>query len=206
MLGRFLAKELSYPSNLVGQLILAPLWNRRNAALNDMVFEIMELSQDDSVLDVGFGGGYLLGKILDAAPNGHIAGIDRSPVMVKSCQRRYRAQIRNQRLLLHCGKAESLPFDDASFSKACSVNSIFYWDDVESAFSEVWRVLQPSGTFVVCFTDPSSLESKSFTRHGVTLFHVDQVHQMLEGAGFSVGRPTQGADRHREFWCSVASK
>ncbi len=56
-LGKFIAKQLGNPSAIVGNLILAPLWNRRNSALNDLAFDNLALSSQDRVLEVGFGGG-----------------------------------------------------------------------------------------------------------------------------------------------------
>lgn len=39
MVAKSQARQLAHPSGLFGRLILAPLWKRRNAALNDAAFE-----------------------------------------------------------------------------------------------------------------------------------------------------------------------
>lgn len=58
-IAKFLARELGNPSTIMGRLYLAPMWNRRNAALNNTAFEHLELQSHDRVLEIGFGGGYL---------------------------------------------------------------------------------------------------------------------------------------------------
>lgn len=64
MIAKLMARQLGHPSGLVGRLILGPLWNRRNAALNDVAFDHLALRPHDRVLEVGFGGGYLIGRIV----------------------------------------------------------------------------------------------------------------------------------------------
>jgi len=44
--------------------------------------------------------------------------------------------------------AEALPFDDAKFSHAFSMESLYYYADIEAAAREIRRVLRPGGLFV----------------------------------------------------------
>ena len=67
---KFVAQQLGRPSGLIGQLILGPVWNKRNAALNDVAFDHLALNPHDRVLEVGFGGGYLLSRISTVVTEG----------------------------------------------------------------------------------------------------------------------------------------
>ena len=78
--GRWLAGQLADPGGPAG-ILLAPLWNRRNAALNDAAFDALALAADDRVLEVGFGGGYLLGRMAGRVSQGFVAGADVSAAM-----------------------------------------------------------------------------------------------------------------------------
>jgi SAM-dependent methyltransferase len=206
MLSRFIAKQLANPSVVIGRFALAPIWNRRNAALNNAAFVAMEIEPQDAVLEVGFGGGYLLGRMLEVVQEGTVAGVDKSAAMVAYCRRRYRSQIRSGRLVLHCDAGEHIPFGSGEFTKACAVNSLFYWEDVRSVLSEVCRVLKEGATFVLCFTDRRSLESKAFAQQGMALYAIDEVQSMLEEAGFGVVDIIRQADKHREYYCIRACK
>jgi len=206
MLAKFQAQQLGHPSGLIGKLILAPMWNRRNSALNDVAFERLALRPDDRVLEVGFGGGYLMGRMAAVVTEGRLAGVDVSPAMVDVCSIRFRALIQASRLDLQCASAESLPYPDGHFTKACTVNSIFYWPDAQQAIRELSRVLEPGGRLVTCFTSQESLQGKSFSQHGLRLYQVEQVEQMMRTAGLAQVSVTRHADRHRQFWSMVGQR
>ena len=52
MMAKYVAGQLTAPSGVVGRWILAPLWNRRNSALNDFAFGSLALQPCDRVLEV----------------------------------------------------------------------------------------------------------------------------------------------------------
>lgn len=203
---QYLARQLSHPTGLVGKFVLAPLWNRRNAALNEAAFTYLVLKEDDRVLDIGFGGGYLLGKIILTVTEGFAAGIDVSPVMVENCRTRYQEEIKAERVDIQCGQVEELPYPDGCFSKISSVNSIFYWDDAEKGISEIYRVLEDGGLLVLTFTCKEDLGSKGFARHGVKVFEAEEVEEMLVKAGFRYVWTVRGQDQHRAFVSVVGRK
>jgi ubiquinone/menaquinone biosynthesis C-methylase UbiE len=206
MLTKFLAKQLGHPAGVFGRFVLAPMWNKRNAALNKVAFDGLALHPADRVLEVGFGGGYLLGRMAAVVTSGFLAGVDVSPDMVALCAKRYHTLIEAGQLDLKCAPAESLPFPADSFTKACSVNSIFYWKNAPQAIAELWRVLKPGGMVVLCFTCKQSLKDKKFTQHGVKMYEVAEVEQMLVTAGFQNLDLHRTADKHREFWRVTGQK
>ena len=206
MLARWIAGQLGHPSRLVGRLVLAPLWNKRNSALNDAAFDRLALRPHDRVLEVGFGGGYLLGRMAAVVTEGFLAGVDVSPAMVAFCQKRFRSLVEAKKLELQCAPAEVLPYPADSFTKVCTVNSIFYWENVPQAISELWRVLEENGMLVMCFTCKTSLEDKSFVQRGLVLYKDDQIGPMMEAAGFRAVSVTRASDRHRQFLCVTGKK
>lgn len=202
----YLARQLSSPSGIVGKVVLGRLWNRRNAALNEATLAQMDLREDDRVLDIGFGGGFLLGKAIATVKRGRVAGLDASPVMVENCRARYRDEIKDGRVDIRCGRVETVPYPDGHFSTVSSVNSIFYWRDARQGIAEIYRILENRGRLVLTFTCQKDLESKGFVQHGVKTYSEEEVRQMLADAGFQDIQMTRGRDRHREFVCMTGWK
>lgn len=200
---RLLAQQLANPSRITGNLA-ARVWNRRNAALNDAAFDSLALTANSRLLEVGFGGGYLLGRMAGVVTAGLLAGVDISPAMVGRCERRYRSLVQSGRLELSCAPAESLPYPAEHFTRACSVNSIFYWQDVRRGLSELHRVLTRDGLAVLCFTCKESLETRGFAEH-IALYEDGEIERMALACGFQVD-VERLADRHRDFLRLVARK
>ncbi|MCB0043188.1 MAG: methyltransferase domain-containing protein [Anaerolineae bacterium] len=201
-LSQFLAGQLGNPSRLFGGLA-GSVWNRRNAALNDTVLELLALQPADRVLDVGFGGGYLLDRMSRVVDDGWLAGVDISPAIVAAAQKRYRAKVNAGMLGLACAAADALPFPDEHFTKVCSVNSIFYWHDVEQGLREIARVLVKGGHLVLCFTSMASLEQKGFARH-IDLVEPTTLDEIMRAIGLRDIRTSTFADRHRTYICMIA--
>jgi SAM-dependent methyltransferase len=196
----FLAQQVSHPSGLLGKLILPRLWNQRNKTLNDATLAHLAPAPQDRILEIGFGGGYLLERMTRIINEGLVAGVDVSNAMAEVCQKRFKPLIDVNKLELKTASAESLPFPDNHFNKVCSVNSIFYWQNPTMVFSEIRRVLTDEGLLVLCFTCKRSMENKKFAQENqVNLYEIDDAEQMMKTAGFAGVAVHQATDRHREF-------
>lgn len=206
LLARTLARQLGNPSAFWAGLILPRLWNRRNRALNDLVLQNLALTSHDRVLEIGFGGGYLLSRIAAVTIKGVAVGVDSAPAMVAFCEKRLRPRIRSGKVILRVASAERLPFPDRCFDKACSVNSIFYWPDAAGACAEMQRVLVDGGVMALCFTDRTSLAGRPFAKHGLHLYEAAEVSALVQAAGFHEITTIPGSDRHRAFVCLMARK
>jgi arsenite methyltransferase len=44
-----------------------------------------------------------------------------------------------------------IPFESATFAKACTVNTIYFWSSLDAGFTEIHRVLAPGGRLIVGF-------------------------------------------------------
>lgn len=198
---RWLVDQLSRPSSIFTGWLLAAIWNRRNRALNDFALAALDLSAGERVLEVGFGGGYLLEKMSAILSEGLAAGIDASPALVGLARRRFGGQIRTGRMDIQTGLAEAIPHPAERFDKAVSVNSIFFWKDLPAGLAELNRVLREDGRLVLVFTDQRSLQER-----GIASCIEWQVHYQLQRAGFHVTGMTRMKDTHRQFVSLLAFK
>jgi len=131
----------------LGRLVLWRL-DRVNGGMNDFTLEALAPEADDRILEVGFGGGALLGQLL-ASGAARVAGTDVSEVALSRARKRYTAVADRLQLAL-CGET-ALPFADAAFTKACAVNGIYFWPEIGGRLAEFRRVLEPGGRLVLCY-------------------------------------------------------
>lgn len=107
--------------------------------------EVLALSQDDAVLDLGCGWGRHLRLLAEA---GHrVVGVDLSPALLR------RARTGPRRLRLVAGDMRRLPFADASFDAVFNLATslgLFLDDrDAVGALAEARRVLRPAGRLLI---------------------------------------------------------
>ena len=204
-LSRYVARQLAYPSGFFGKYFLPWYWNRHNAALNDVALTALEPAAHDHILEVGFGGAYLLVRLATIVTAGRLTGVDVSASLVARARQRLKRALRAGHCEVLCGPAEKLPLGDAQFTKVVSVNSAFYWRDGAAALAEMRRVLVPEGRLVLCLTRRCGLANRGFEEQGFHLYEAEDLRAPLERAGFVERGVTFAADRHRPFFCLTAT-
>ena len=182
MLERFTAAQLARPSGLYGRLIMGGQLDRLNGAMNDAVFARLAALEPGPVLEIGFGGGSLLRRLMQSGRT--VAGVDVSPAMTKRLQRQLRREVALGRADIRLGCAEALPFEAHAFQAVCAVNTIYFSPDLRLALREARRVLAPGGAHVVCFNPEHELRKWPGHRHGFTLYSTEAVERLLLDAGF----------------------
>ena len=169
----FLAKQLGYPSGIFGRLVMR-LLNRGNAEMNNITFEQLNLKPKDLVLEIGFGGGYLLEKIAKSQIPDLIAGLDPQADIIQMGNKKFKPQIRRGYIELKQGTGERLPYEENTFDKICTVNTIYFWSDPKFVLDECRRVLKSNGKLVICYNSPEFLEQTKLTQHGFKTYQPEE--------------------------------
>jgi ubiquinone/menaquinone biosynthesis C-methylase UbiE len=113
----------------------------------------LDLDADDRVLDLACGSGPNFERLAPACPDGGVVGLDHSPGMVRSARdRALHEGFANVDVVR--GDAAALPFPDDAFDAALCTLSLSAIPDHKAAITEVGRVVQPGGRFVVFDAQP----------------------------------------------------
>jgi SAM-dependent methyltransferase len=201
----YVAAQLRRPSGLFGRHVVARILNRTSASMNALTAEHLALVDDDHVLEVGFGGGDLIARMLPVVTRGRIVGINFSPAMTARCERRFSTMIRRAGRASLRERRRPAPHVE-EFTKACTVNTIYFWPDPVAALTEIRRTLRPDGRIVVAFNPPATASKLPYTQHGFTLYEPEQVRALLHEAGFRESELVAGQNRLGEFFCATAVK
>jgi ubiquinone/menaquinone biosynthesis C-methylase UbiE len=137
----------------------------QDRSLPAWVLDLLEIEPSDSVLEIGLGPGLGLQLAAVRAYHGRVAGVDLSETMLEMAHRRNRAQIKAGRVELHLGSVDRLPFGDASFDKAMTMNSLHLWPDPVAGLREIKRTLLTGGRIAVAITRFSYASPAKFESH-----------------------------------------
>ncbi len=188
-------KQLGHPSGITGRLVLR-LLNRVNRGMNDVALKALDLGENDHVLEVGFGGGALIARVLEHDKTPRVTGAEISELAINLARKRYRNYARAN-FALTDGK--TLPFESATFTRVACVNVIYFWPDVPEMLTEILRILADKGKLVLCYSEQSP--------DNVTSFFHDDVEAQLRTAGFATTHTTEHFDKDNDrHFCTVATK
>jgi SAM-dependent methyltransferase len=146
----------------------------------------LALSADDYLLEVGCGGGALLKAALESGCRA--AAIDHSAEMVRLARQTNAAAIAAGRLEVIQGDARSLPFPDATFTRAAMTGVLGFLPDPVAAFAEIRRVLRNGGRFVGLGSDPELRGTPGAPEpmaSRLRFYEADELESMGRAAGFA---------------------
>lgn len=160
---RIKEKAVCHPHGLLGRLggrLMAidknlPVW----------VLDRLEIGPSDSVLEVGSGPGVGVELAAERAHGGWIVGVDPSETMLNMARRRNSEACEAGRVEFHRTTADTLPFDDATFDAAMTINSLHLWSDPVAGLVEIRRTMRPNSRIAVALSHFSPASTDAFERY-----------------------------------------
>lgn len=179
-----MASQLRQPSGWFGSIVMSRLLNKVNGQIVDATLALMDVKPEHHVLEIGFGGGSALSRLVNGAGSRVVAGVDISPIMVRRAERKFSSEIRSGRLQVQVGDVSKLPFGDAIFDRVFTINTIYFWPNTLGGLGEVYRVLRRDGWAAISIRSKEKMEKQSVTKYGFRLFSGDEVAGLMGQAGF----------------------
>ncbi len=115
------------------------------------VVEIIAKTKANRVLDIATGTGDLAINLAKTDAK-EIIGLDISPGMLEVGRKKITDKNLDNKITMTLGDSENLPFEDNSFDAVTVAFGVRNFEDLEKGLSEIYRVLKPSGTFVILET------------------------------------------------------
>ena len=142
------ARQCRKPSDRAGRAVLQRM-NVSHAELTAWGLSHVAIRDDFTMLDVGCGGGRTIDRLASIATKGKVFGVDYSEDSVATARETNARWIEQGRVDIQLGTVSRLPFPDGTFDLVTAVETHYYWPDLPRDVREVFRVLQPSGTFAI---------------------------------------------------------
>ena len=176
-------------STLSGKAVCRLVW-AMNKAENDAYLEkaMSGIPEHFSgkLLEVPVGTGILTMPVYQTMPEADITCLDYSPDMMRQAREKAdRLHLKN--VTFRQGDVGALSYADDTFDIVLSLNGFHAFPDKEAAYREVFLVLRPGGTFLICNeSNGDSDKDEKWTEiiGGMTIYKDIELKAYLEQAGF----------------------
>lgn len=184
MFKSFLENFKKPKDNFGGRFILKSM-NRGHEKLAKWGRSYLNIDEAYTVLDLGCGGGRNIEYFLTKANK--VYGLDHSEVSVKMASEINKEAIKSGRCKILVGDAKSLPLKDESMDIITAFETIYFWNDIDECFKEIYRVLKKDGKFLIC-NEASSNKRKDVRKLssviGFEVYTPQDLTKMLTDVGF----------------------
>lgn len=150
----------------------------------------VKISESDTILDVGCGGGKTVKRLAEMTPEGKVYGIDYPEACVAIANSVNRRYINTRHVEILHASVESLPFPDDMVDLVTAVDPHFFWPDLVENLREIRRVLKPGGYLLLINEayrdDKFEKRNAIFAKAGNFTYHLpDEFKTFLKAAGYS---------------------
>jgi ubiquinone/menaquinone biosynthesis C-methylase UbiE len=182
---RYVGNNFGNPSGMGGK-ISTKIMNLMNQKQYKAVLENIKLEPDNIVLDIGFGNGYLIRKLFKNKIPIKIYGIDISNDMLNNVSLKHRKNIENGSLKLFLEDISKTSFERNTFDKIYTVNTVYFWNELDKSLSEIKRISKPDGIFLNVIYTKGYLNKIIYTKYGFKKYTVEEIEKITEDNGMKI--------------------
>lgn len=185
MFKSFFENFIKPKDNFGGRFMLRSM-NKGHEKLARWGRSYLNIDKDYIVLDLGCGGGRNIEYFLTKADK--VYGLDHSITSVKMASEINKKAIDTGRCQILLGDVKTLPLEDQSIDIVTAFETIYFWNDIEECFREIYRVLKNGGQFLIC-NEVSSKERRDVKKLlkmiNFEIYKPNDLTKMLRELGFS---------------------
>lgn len=193
-----LAAQLRQPDGEFG-LVVGNNMNVGNLHINQKTIELLALTPNDQVLEIGMGNGFFVKDLFSIAPNIRYTGLDFSPLMVEEATKLNQEFVEKGKVNFHLASADAMPFEEGSFTKIFTINTLYFWEDPVQTLVELRRVLKPDGELFLAIRPKEIMQHYPFVKYGFTMFSQEEVEALLNQNGFQVIAAIESNEPEQQF-------
>ena len=167
--------------------------NMGHSPMAKWAFTQFDVPDDGKLVDIGCGGGAALSRMAGHVTDGHLTGIDYSPVSVETSRATNAESVAAGKMEILEGSVEKLPFEAETFDKIVTVESFYFWPNPQENLKEVRRVLKTGGTFLLVADIYEKPGLPREVKDNIRKFHLfnptrEQFKNLFREAGFAETR------------------
>jgi len=188
------------PKGFIGGIICS-LMNLGHGPMIREVMNQLQIEPQDTVLDVGCGGGLAISYMAERASK--VYGIDYSDISVRKAGQKNAPAIQGGKVTIKQTGVADMSFPDHMFDLVTAFETIYFWDDLSAGLKRIYHSLKPGGRLAIVVEAWKDGEKKvncpgAFDCLNLKLYSREELELLLSGSGFVSIEFIKG-QRHKWF-------
>lgn len=180
-----LAAQLRQPSGPAG-IDVANMMNENNIGMTHHSINRLGLRERDRVLELGHGNGRHIDYLMSQTGALQYTGLEMSELMMQEARRINQKWIENGQAAFFLYDGDQTCFNDNSFDKVFTVNTIYFWKEPAALLSEIHRITIDGGCFNITFAQKAFMQTLPFVQFGFELYDAQKVEQLIAKTAWKI--------------------
>ncbi len=170
-------RQFERPRGILGKLA-GIIMNLENRKINKWTIQHLKPKTGDIILEIGYGPGYAIKKLVDSKKGVVLHGIDLSANMEKMAAKKNSEAVEKGNVQLYSGDISEFT-GSCQYDKVYTVNNYPLWEKKENSLQRIHHLLKDGGKIVITVQPREDDADAAKTRKLGKIIHKD-----LERAGF----------------------
>lgn len=180
-----IASQLKNPSGEKG-IEMAHMMNETNINMIKHSIQNLNISKENKILELGHGNAGHVEFLFEQAKELKYYGLEMSDLMFQEARQINRNFVSQKQAFFSLYDGNKIPFEDESFDKVFTVNTIYFWQKPEELLAEIYRVLKPDGNFCLTFAEESFMKTLPFTQYEFELYSTEKAQDLIGKSAFKI--------------------
>lgn len=189
-----LAEQLRCPSGEFG----VEMGRSMAVSNNEMTLksiEALSIQNGDRVLELGHGICEHLAQMMQDKAKVRYQGLEISPLMQQQAMAVNTHLMAQQQVDFGLYDGVQIPFDNATFDKVLTVNTLYFWSPATLLTAEIARVLKPNGIAIITYAQKQFMKTLPFVGEQFQLYDNKDVAQLIKDVPLEIIESTDKCDR-----------
>ncbi|MGN7784631.1 class I SAM-dependent methyltransferase [Niabella sp. 22666] len=180
-----LAAQLRQPKG-AGGIDVANMMNENNIGMTYHSINRLELHEGQKVLELGHGNGGHINYLLNQADRLQYTGLEMSELMMEEARKINRQWVENRQAAFFLYDGDQTSFNDNSFDKVFTVNTIYFWKNPVALLNEINRITAEGGWFNITFAQKAFMQTLPFVKFGFELYDTKKVAELVTKTAWKI--------------------
>jgi SAM-dependent methyltransferase len=180
-----LAAQLRQPKG-VGGIDVANMMNENNIGMTYHSINRLELYEGQKVLELGHGNGGHINYLLNQADRLQYTGLEMSELMMEEARKINQQWVERKQAAFFLYDGNQTSFNDNSFDKVFTVNTIYFWKNPVALLNEINRITAEGGWFNITFAQKAFMQTLPFVQFGFELYDTKKVEELVTKTAWKI--------------------